>query len=276
MSRLIQFGLCVVSGLAITLFHCSLHRRTVFAVLPFLGAKLFLRCDTKTETLPIVLFHPVIVGNIPLNRHMLLGGASDIESFSKGDIFAKETIFSHRTSAKGPNSMLDPLAVFVKTSKAYAPHNILRLAVARVSKDYSDKSITSRSLQFNTWLQNGCLCRLEDISGQFQRVCRYTGCTYSSISSLLRFYPLLLGEVSIVPGDDNQQDCTRSFNIPRPMRWVIFIICHLGAVLSAIASFLILISFDRWRRRSLGWGLLRCIAIPACIFISWHLIWYAL
>lgn len=93
-------------------------------------------------------------------------------------------------------------------------------------------------------------------------------CGYGSSCLLTRI-------VGIRSSDENQQNRAHRFEIPRPMRWIIGISSYLMAAVFAVVAFAIFVSFDR-RPRAIGWGLLRCVAIPLCIFISWHLIWYAL
>jgi hypothetical protein len=60
-----------------------------------------------------------------------------------------------------------------------------------------------------------------------------------------------------------------------PVLWFFFGFLNIAAAACVVAAFAIFVSFDRWRQ-GWFWGTLRCIAIPACISVGWHLIWYAL
>jgi hypothetical protein len=105
-------------------------------------------------------------------------------------------------------------------------------------------------------------------------VCGISG-RFSSSGGSFRRTRLTHSEVSIVTGYKNQGDRARRLHSSRPVLWFFFAVLNLTAVTLIVVAGVIFLCFDWWRR-GWGWGIFRCILVPLCVFMSFHLIWYAL
>src|ERR1035437_7675232 len=103
----------------------------------------------------------------------------------------------------------------------------------------------------------------------------YKGCS-SGISSTLsstRGFDcgtrLLVGVMGVESSDNYEEYRTSGLMITRPVRWFLCVIFLFASIASTIAAFAVFVSFDRWRR-GWRWGLARCAAISALIWLAFH------
>jgi hypothetical protein len=111
--------------------------------------------------------------------------------------------------------------------------------------------------------------------GVLQRRIGSLGCGQGCISGGLRSLGLSKGGTGVIESNQDQSQSAERLKVSGPVLWFFFGFLNIAAAACVVAAFAIFVSFDRWRQ-GWFWGTLRCIAIPACISVGWHLIWYAL
>jgi hypothetical protein len=249
----------------------------VFAVLPVLAAGKGTNCETGAgrgrnsfNSIPI----------LQRNKNLQLFSSEDLHSewFVKDDRPRNESAWIFGREGMARNRSIGNSQYFANLSEAREGNFSIDRCSGYTSAIYDvnlNECALSNITDGNLRLQNSSFGRSKFLSAEIQRLRRYAGGTYSSVSRSLRLPPLLLGEVSIIPSDANQEHRTDGFRALSPMLWLFFAVWNFAALVFAASAIASGCSFDRWRQ-GWGWGLLRSIAIPTCIFISWHLIWYAL
>ena len=133
-----------------------------------------------------------------------------------------------------------------------------------------------RGLNLGSGLMNGLSHHPLKISiANFERFRSDLSSLGGSVGRVYSCSGLLMSIVSVEAGNQNQRNRANRLNPSRPMLWITCGLLYLASLGLVTAAFIIAVTFGTGRR-GWGWGLLRCIGIFDCVYIAFHLIWYAL